>query len=267
MGGSAAWIGNLDLVIGGEAPAAADLVRPVGRGSVRARSLTGDGPLGVVTTTAAEERLWLRHGARGSAMVIASLGDAGRAREAARELVSAGCGGLVSFGLASALAPAMRPGDIVVAEAVALPGRTTIRCDAGWRTSLVARLRATGLRVVEARIAGADEVPVLPGDRHRAFQATFSAAMDTESHEVARAASDAGLPFLVVRAVVDSVHRPLAGVDGAERSGVLLLARNLLLRPWYLPTAWRFAKDCKSALASLQAVPELLPVPVKAAAA
>ena len=77
-----------------------------------------------------------------------------------------------------------------------------------------------------------------------------------ESHQVARAAVAAGVPFMALRVIVDAAGRDLpwsalAGLapDGTARP-LAVLAR-LLLRPWELPRLLALAGDSRSALAAL----------------
>ncbi len=59
------------------------------------------------------------------------------------------------------------------------------------------------------------------GAKRRAFQTTFAAALDTESHAVAEVAAEAGLPLLVVRAVAEPAEtlRPAIAFAATTRPG------------------------------------------------
>ena len=54
-----------------------------------------------------------------------------RARPVPKRLREKGVAGLVSFGLAIGLAPVLRPGDVVIADSVVLPGGKSIATDGG----------------------------------------------------------------------------------------------------------------------------------------
>jgi hypothetical protein len=73
-------------------------------------------PLGVVVTTALEERMWRRDAPAGEVLTVVTGADPERARQGVERLIGNGVGGLLSFGLAAALAPAVAPGDVVVAD-------------------------------------------------------------------------------------------------------------------------------------------------------
>jgi hypothetical protein len=238
-------------------------------GAAEARPLPqpGRGQLGVVTALQAEADC-LRQLADGSSpLIYVSGGSVLRARAGAEALREQGVVGLISFGLAVGLAPVLRPGDVVVAESVVLPGGKSIATDAAWRAALLQRLSGSGLNVRVARIAGSDELLTSAGAKRRAFQTTIAAALDTESHAVAEVAAAAGLPLLVVRAVAEPAEemRPAIafaanGVDGQPRS--LAIVGHLAKRPWEIPAAWRFSKNGRLALDALRRVASIGPGPL-----
>jgi adenosylhomocysteine nucleosidase len=229
----------------------------------------GAGRLGVVTALQAEAECLrqLQLPAASAPLTCVSGGSALRARAGAEKLRRQGVVGLVSFGLAIGLAPVLRPGDLVVADSVVLPGGRSMPTDAAWRTALLQRLSGSGLNVRVARLAGSDELPSSVSAKHRAFQTTFAAALDTESHAVAEVAAGAGLPLLVVRAVAEPAEemRPAiafaaTGADGQPRS--LAMVGHLAMRPWEIPAAWRFSKNGRLALDALRRVAALGPDPL-----
>jgi adenosylhomocysteine nucleosidase len=75
--------------------------------------------------------------------------------------------------------------------------------DPVWRAALIERLAGCGLNLQVARSSAATRPLTSVGAKRRAFQTTFAAALDTESHAVAEVASAAGLPLQVVRAVAE----------------------------------------------------------------
>jgi nucleoside phosphorylase len=178
---------------------------------------------------------------------------------------------LVSFGLAVGLAPVLRPGDLVVADTVVLPGGRSVATDPGWRAALRQRLSGSGINVRVARLAGSDELPASAGAKRRAFQTTFAAALDTDSHAVAEVAAAAGLPLLVVRAVAEPAEamRPAVAfaandADGHARS--LAVIGHLAKRPWEIPAAWRFSKNGRLALEALRLAAAVGPGPLASGA-
>ena len=227
----------------------------------------GAGRVGVVAALQAEADC-LRHLPHGSApLIYVSGGSALRARAGAEALREKGVVGLASFGLAIGLAPVLRPGDVVIADSVVLPSGKSIASAAAWRAALLQRLDASGLKLRVARLAGSDELPTSAEAKRRAFQTTFAAALDTDSHAVAEIAAAAGLPFLVVRAVAEPAEqtRPAIaiaanGADGQPRS--LAMVGHLAKRPWEIPAAWRFSKNGRVALDALRLVASVGPGPL-----
>jgi adenosylhomocysteine nucleosidase len=221
--------------------------------------------LGVVMGLQAEAGC-LRHPLDDGMLTYVSGGSASRAQLGAEELRAHGVDGLVSFGLAIGLAPVLRPGDLVVADSVVLPSGSAIATDSAWRAALLRRLLGAGLKPRVARIAGNDEPLTSASAKRRAFQTTFAAALDTESHAVAEVAAAAGLPLLVVRAVAEPAEslRPAIAfaattVAGATRR-LAVLAR-IASRPWEIGEVLRFSKDRRLALDALRRVAAVGPAP------
>ena len=229
------WPGALDLRLLGTTDDETMLADAAAEAQASPRP--GAGRVGVVTALQTEADC-LRHLAEGRGPLIhVSGGSALRARAGAEGLREKGVIGLVSFGLAIGLAPVLRPGDVVVADSVVLPSGKSIATEPAWRAALLQRLGDGGLKVRVARIAGSDELPASATAKRRAFQATFAAALDTDSHAVAEVAAAAGLPLLVVRAVAepaDEMRPAIAaaanGADGQSRS--LAVVGHLAKRPW-----------------------------------
>jgi adenosylhomocysteine nucleosidase len=247
------WPGAMDSGLLGAADD--ELVANAAAGAPR----PGAGRLGVVTALQTEADC-LRHLPQGRGPLIhVSGGSALRARVGAEGLREKGVVGLISFGLAIGLAPVLRPGDVVVADSVVLPSGRSIATEPAWRAALLQHLGGSGLKVRVARIAGSDELPASAIAKRRAFQATFAAALDTDSHAVAEVAAAAGLPLLVVRAVAepaDEMRPAIAaaanGADGQPRS--LAVVGHLAKRPWEIGAAWRFSKNGRLALDALRRV-------------
>ena len=215
-----------------------------------------NGGLGVVTSHRSEARCFRHVQSSEPPLIFRTGGSAAMARSGAEQLGRQGVAGLVSFGLATGLAPVLRPGDLVLAESVVLPSGQAIRTDTAWRGALLRQLGGRELSVRVARLAGCDDLLTSASAKRKAFQATFAAALDTDSHGVAEVAARLGLPFLVIRAVAEPAEQNIPSplrVHGGEDDLLrgLGIGVRLLCRPWELPSAWRFARDGRLALASL----------------
>jgi adenosylhomocysteine nucleosidase len=220
--------------------------------------------LGIVAGTPAAAKCFAALAASAAPLVVTSDGDSGRARTVARQLAANGARAIISFGPAVGLAPALRPGDLVVAERVVLPSGATIPTDRAWRAELVRCLSGLSPHLKVARLAGRDRLAHSAEEKRAVFQATFAAALDTESHGVAEVAAEAGLPFLAVRAVADPAeqNRPWAACGNAQGNAYAASLLACLVRPWELPAVWRFTRNGRAALASLRQVAALGPGPL-----
>ena len=185
-------------------------------------------------------------------VVGCAAADPARARLLARRLIDQGVAGLVSFGLAGGLDPALPPGTVLLPPVVVLPDGRALRSDPGWRQRAAARLP-------EARslaLAGSDRALVAAADKAALRDASGAAAVDMESHAVAEEAVAAGLPFLVIRAIADPDGRALPAAalaalsdDGSARPWPVLLA--LLRRPDQLPGVIRLIGDSAAGFSAL----------------
>ena len=115
-----------------------------------------------------------------------------------------GAAALVSFGLAGGLAPELRPGDLLLPAERAQRrdgrrGRSTRSGANGCTTGLI----AGGLEPRAGALVGSERIVATTADKRTLFEATGAQAVDMESHEVAAVAAEAGLPFLVIRALAD----------------------------------------------------------------
>lgn len=191
-------------------------------------------------------------------LVLAVGGDPEKAKQAARKFVDSGVAGLVSFGVAGGLDPSLVPGDIVLANAVWRPSGDAISTHTAWRDTVAAA--ASSLRCfADVAVAGSDFAITSAAAKAALLERSGAAAVDMESHGVAVAAQEAGLPFLVVRAVADPASRALPaaalagiGPDGNRRPFAVFA--KLLASPTALPALIRLAKDSNKAMKSLSII-------------
>ncbi|MTW09920.1 squalene--hopene cyclase [Pseudoduganella eburnea] len=162
------------------------------------------------------------------------------------------CAGLISFGVAGGLAPALQPGAIVVADSVATAGET-IPTDGGWSAALLRALDGASL----GPVAGVDSPLAAVAEKAALNAALGALAADMESHIGARAARQAGVPFAVLRVVIDAAGSAvppaaLAGFGADGRTDMRALLANLLAHPWQLGAMLRLARDSAHARAALR---------------
>ncbi len=183
-----------------------------------------------------------------------------RAAEGARRLLADGASALVSFGVAGGLADTAMAGALVVAEAV-VDGRRRFETDGDWRRGLLRRLADVG-PVSSAPIAGVDAMVATAAAKVALSVKLGAVACDMESHAVARVADEAGVPFVVLRAISDPythdvprwVLRCLTP-EGHVRYG--RLAGALARRPWAVPKLMALGRDSKKAFDTLRRVARL----------
>jgi adenosylhomocysteine nucleosidase len=204
-----------------------------------------------VTGLAAEARIARRAGLAAAA----SGGDAARTRAVVARLIAEGATALVSFGICGGLDPALRPGCLLLPEAVRDAG-TRWAADRAWHARIAAALAARGIAVRHGDMLGADAIVASPERKAVLRHESGAVAADLESHHVARAAADRGLPFLVLRAVADPAERalPRAALIELDASGHPALAAVLLslaCHPAQLPSLLRVASDTRRALRAL----------------
>jgi len=169
---------------------------------------------------------------------IAGGGDPARL-EAMLERFADRASGIISIGIAGALAPGLQVGQWVVADAVLVDGEP-MPIDRAWTSRLAARLpeAARGL------LLGANAMVADATQKASLHSTTGALAVDMESHIVARVARRHRLPFAAARVVSDAAHRSLPPAvrvgmksdGGMDLSAVL---RSLLAEPSQLPALIR----------------------------
>ena len=180
------------------------------------------------------------------------------ARRAAERLVAGGATHLLSFGLAGGLDPALPPGTLLLPTRLLTPGGT-IEVDAAWHAHAAALLGQ--LKPVTAPTVGSDLAIADASEKARLFARTGAAAVDMESHVLAR--GGAGLPLLILRAVADSADDalPPAALVAVKPDGSTDLAAVLgavMRRPGQIPALIRLGKAAAQAEASLRAAIKVL---------
>jgi nucleoside phosphorylase len=226
--------------------------------------------LGVVTGLKSEAKLL-------GGLGLACVSTGGQAREARRKidrLIEEGASGLISFGIAGALSPRLRTGDLILADMIAneigevwqthqpwldalLPAIEPIRngsrlddvphhaaarraegragvpplwssdsdlpengpssvhegsVTSAVRPGPVQGASGEGRSIRVGTILGLDRLLSSPQEKADAFARHGALAIDMESHHVARAAGERGLPFIAVRAISDQADETLPAI-------------------------------------------------------
>lgn len=160
---------------------------------------------------------------------------------------------LVSFGIAGALAPQLRAGDAIVStQVVAEDGRWQAGEDFRRRIARLAR----EVGALDGPVLGAAHLLPTRAEKSRAWRDTGALAVDLESDLVARAAAASGIPFVVVRAIADTLCRELPpaaliplGDDGTPKLAHVLA--SVLRRPRQIAALFAVARETRTALSAL----------------
>jgi adenosylhomocysteine nucleosidase len=199
--------------------------------------------------------------ADGNLLIISGMGpDA--AAQAARALVAAGAGALLSFGLAGALDPGLEAGAVLLPAAVIDGTGTAHATCVAWRARLAARgcaqAGAQGRIVDGALLSLATPLTTLFG-KSQARARTGAVAVDMESFAIAQIALELGVQFAVARVVLDTAADGLpdavlqaTGARGEVNYPRLIAA--LIRRPPEVLALLRLARRYRVALRSLRAL-------------
>ncbi len=164
--------------------------------------------------------------------------------------------GIVSFGVAGGLNPALKTGDIVIASRIVTAKRQWAT-DSALTEDIVALPTKRGRSIVHGVLAGVEEV-VTGQIGKEALRATTGAdAVDMESHIAARYAEYNGLPFAAVRVVSDPSHRALPQItmNAIKPNGkvdVWKVMRGVARNPRTIPHLISTGRDFNRALRSLR---------------
>ncbi|GMQ96073.1 MAG: hypothetical protein BMS9Abin14_572 [Gammaproteobacteria bacterium] len=178
-----------------------------------------------------------------------------RAERAARDLLDAGAGALLSWGTAAALSRDLDYGDLVLPdEALSRQGHR-VSVDHRWRSRLCRMLASDG-GCHAGTVAEAESVLGDADDKLLLHALSGAVVADMESAAIAEACYGAGLPLLIVRAVSDRVVTripacALAAVDANGDVNVTRCLRKLALAPGDLPALVRLARGFGAACAAL----------------
>ena len=182
--------------------------------------------------------------------VVAGGGDHVRL-EAELERLAPTARGIISIGIAGALAPGLRPGRWVVATAVHDGGRA-LPTDPDWTDWLASRLPGAERGV----LLGIDAVAATAEQKAELHRTSNAIAVDMESHVAARVARHHRRPFVAARVISDAAHRtlpPAARVGMRADGNVDLPAvlRSLAVAPWQLPALIRTGLEAETAFRAL----------------
>jgi len=159
--------------------------------------------------------------------------------------------GVISIGLAGALSPLLKLGDVVIADQI-ITGAEEWDCHEGWRVRLMSRLA----HAHQGRLFGSDVIIEKAETKSGLHTATGALAVDMESQVAARFAHARKLPLAGLRVISDDAMHvlPPAALVAMKPDGGIALGRvlgSLLRRPQQLPSLIRTARTSNKAFAEL----------------
>ncbi|MFC0083728.1 purine and other phosphorylase-like protein, family 1 [Dyella flava] len=173
---------------------------------------------------------------QGAALWLSGMGPIA-ARRAAQGLADAGATALAVFGVAGALDGRLRNGSLFCPEQIVDERGRAYPTDAPWRTRLQQRLASTQLPLhTNGSLLSVQNPLLTTADKSAAQQRHAALAVDMESGAVAEVAGERGLPFIVLRAIVDEVEDTIPAalnnsVDAWGRPRPLALITALCRHP------------------------------------
>jgi len=173
---------------------------------------------------------------------------------------------LVSFGVSGGLHPALKTGDLVLADRVltwdldhsstqALP--LSFRADTGLIDYIAEKFQENTIHFYRGPIFCSPKPISTAASKLNAHRLTGALAVDMESRAVCEVAEEAGLPFFCLRAICDTAGQTvadtlLAMVDEQGNPRVGYLLAHLVRRPWLLRDVIRMACRFRQALIALE---------------
>ncbi len=156
----------------------------------------------------------------------------------------------ICSGLAGGLSPALKAGEVVVAEEVVESGSNLTQSCNRELIEIAAGVGATRIqRILTSK-------SLLSRAQSKREAAQYAAAVDMESFEIVRKASDRFIPTAVIRSVSDTFDEDLPvdfGRTSNSRGEISLgrVALQLMRRPWQIPAAISFGKQSSLAATKL----------------
>jgi adenosylhomocysteine nucleosidase len=221
---------------------------------------------GVIAATAAEACILVKgHITPGKPVCFSDDGmltlsgiGAASAYYAARSLLENGATGLISWGFAGGLTPEFSPGSLILPEQILAPDQSVYNVDPLWHGQLYSRLESS-MKIHTGTLAESTVVLSNSTEKKAFFRQTGAAAVDMESASIARAAKEAGVPFAVIRAIIDSVETliprsVLNSIDQSGRVRPLRLLSGIVRNPSEWIASFKMGRNFLAARATLATV-------------
>ena len=162
---------------------------------------------------------------------------------------------IMAFGFAGGLAPSIKSGDLVTATQIHEEGGPPIQCDQEMLDAVEAVASELGCRSLPEYTS---RQPVCaPSDKRDLFDRTGASFVTMEDYYFAKEASRLGVPFVSVRAIVDSAdqHVPPSVADIVNQSPASQAVSGLayaVTHPWHVPTLMALGAGASRAASALE---------------
>lgn len=163
---------------------------------------------------------------------------------------------VISIGLAGGLDPSLRPGDVVIADAVINDG-IRLPTHARLFEALTDAVSATGDKFYKGALIGVDHVVLDTQTKKHLFATTQARAVDMESHVAEKFARAKQLPFGALRVISDPATRTLPplvtkAITANGDVNIAHILKELLRAPDQIQGLILAGLDSRAAFASLR---------------
>jgi adenosylhomocysteine nucleosidase len=177
------------------------------------------------------------------------------ATRAAQQLVTDGATALVSWGVAGALRPELRAGQLLLPLHIVDETGNIRSVDKSWHVNAL-RTLGGGARLLIAPVAQTHVLLENAAAKAELGRTTGACAADMESFAIGTVAEKAGLRFLTIRAIVDSLDMKVPACIGRAvksngQTNSLALLGPCLRAPWLLTDLLRLGLAFRAAARAL----------------
>jgi adenosylhomocysteine nucleosidase len=171
-------------------------------------------------------------------LVALSGMGAERAHKAGAVLISQGAKALLSWGCAAALDDRIAPGCLIIPERIIGASGEVHKVNSEWHQRLYKALERKHPVHTEALVES-DVIMKTAGEKRALAKRTQAAATDMESAAQARLAREHGIPFMAIRAIVDTISTdiPENVLKALDAQGNISLWK-LLAGSYLVPADW-----------------------------
>lgn len=181
--------------------------------------------------------------------------NAARAEKIAADFCERDASVILSIGVSGGLDPALNPGDLVFGDKIIADDGSVWASD--LYLSSVLRDEINERSAFVGALFGSNQIIESAAKKAALFQNHNCLAVDMESHGAAKAASRAGTPFLVIRAIADPADRalPPAAINAVAPDGSTRIIKTLgaaLRDPKQFPALMKLGADSAAATKTLR---------------